>query len=106
VKDEVFKTRVIFGQDELAFHQFMLKPKNWADGIAVMASAFMSRDAGLGLETDAAMLLRINLSRRGQKHAKERTVMDIFNAAAKKDLEESPFVKHFELGANNKGCWG
>jgi hypothetical protein len=27
-------------------------------------------------------------------------------AVEKKDLIESPFVKHFELGANNEGCWG
>jgi hypothetical protein len=119
VKDEAFKTTVIFGQDELAFHQLMLKPKNWAgpdgeqallpksDGIVVMTSAFASRDTGLGLETDAAMLRRINLSRRGQKHANEHAAKDIFNAAEKKDMEESPFVKHFELGAQTMkvvGC--
>ncbi len=28
------------------------------------------------------------------------------NNAEKQDLEESPFVKYFELGANNEGYWG
>ena len=77
VKDEVLRTMMIFGQDESAFHQLTLKAKNWAgpngerallpksDGVAVMMmSAFASRDTGLGLETDTAMLRRINLSRR------------------------------------------
>ena len=30
VKDEVFRTMMIFGQDEPAFHQLALKPKSWA----------------------------------------------------------------------------
>jgi hypothetical protein len=52
------------------------------------------------------MLGRINLSPRGQKDAERHTTQDIFNAVDKKDLEESPFVKHFlELGANNWSCW-
>ena len=76
------------------------------DGIAVMTSAFVSRDTGLRLEIDAAMLGRINLSWRGQTHADECATNDMFNSVDKKDLVESPFVKHFELGANNEGCWG
>ncbi len=114
VKDEVFRTTMIFGQDESAFHQFLLKNKNWAgpngerallpksDGIAVMISAFISRDTGLGLEIDAAMLRRINL----QKYADEYAANDILKAVEKEDLIESPFVKYFELRANNEGYWG
>jgi hypothetical protein len=104
VKDEVLRTMMIFGQDESAFHQLTLKPKNWAgpngerallpksDGIAVMMSAFISRDAGLGLEIDAAMLERINESQRGQKCVDECAANDIFNLVEKKDLVESPFA--------------
>jgi hypothetical protein len=67
-KDELFRPLMIFGQDESAFHQFMLKSKNWvgpngeqvllakSDGVAVMVSAFVSRDTSFGLETDASML--------------------------------------------------
>jgi hypothetical protein len=77
VKDKLFRPLVIFGQDKSAFHQLMLKSKNWvgpngerallskSDGVGVMVSAFISRDTGFGLETDAAMLQRINLSRSG-----------------------------------------
>jgi hypothetical protein len=118
VKDELFRPLMIFGQDESAFHQFMLKAKNWVgpngerallpknDGIAVMISAFISRDTGFGLEIDATMLARINLSRRGEKYTDEFAASDIYNAVEKKDLKESPFVKFFELGANNEGYWG
>jgi hypothetical protein len=110
---------MIFGQHKSVFHQFTLTTKNWAgpkgewallpksDGIAVMMSAFTSRDTCLGLETDAAMFGRINLSMRGQKHAdKECAAKDIFNAVEKKCLKESPCVKHFGLEAKNEGCWG
>jgi hypothetical protein len=50
VKGELFQPIIIFGQDESAFHQYLLKSKNWrgpkggnallpkSDGIAVMAS--------------------------------------------------------------------
>ena len=68
-----------------------------------MTSAFISRDMGLGLEIDAAMLGRINESRRGQRCADEHATNNIFNSVDKKDLVESPFAKHFELGANNEG---
>jgi hypothetical protein len=115
----VFRPLMIFGQDESFFHQFMMKAKNWVgpkgeralhpknDGIAVMTSAFIIHDTGFGLETNADLLRRINLSRRGQKHADEHAANDIHNAVVdKKDLKESPFVKFFELGSNNEGCWG
>ena len=116
VKDEAFVTMMIFGR--VGISPAHVKPKNSAglnderallpksDGIAVMTSAFVSRDMGVGLEIDAAMLRRINLSRRGQKHVDERAANDIFNAVDRKDLSESPFLKCFELGANNEGCWG
>jgi hypothetical protein len=71
-----------------------------------MTSAFTSRDTGFGLEMDAAMLQRINLSRSGQKHADEHAVNDVLKAVKKKDLIESPFVKHFELGADKEGHRG
>ena len=52
------------------------------------------------------MLAKINLSRTGQKYTDEFAAKDIHNIAEKKDLEESPFVRYFELGANNEGYWG
>jgi hypothetical protein len=67
-EEELFRPLMIFGQDESAFHQFMLKSKDWvwpngervllakSDGVAVMVSAFVSRDTSFGLETDASML--------------------------------------------------
>ena len=118
VKDEALRTMMIFGQDKPAFHQLTLKPKNWAgpngervhlpksDGITVMMSAFISWDTGLRLEIEAAMLERINESRRGQRRADQRAANNIFNSVDKSDLVESPFAKCFELGANNEGRWG
>jgi hypothetical protein len=69
-------------------------------------SAFVSWDTSFGLETDAAMLARMNLSWRGEKHTDEFAASDIDKAVEKKDLQESPSVKFFVLGANNEGCWG
>jgi hypothetical protein len=53
VKDEEFWPIIIFGQDQLAFHQYLLKSKNWTgskgewallperDGMAVIVSAII-----------------------------------------------------------------
>jgi hypothetical protein len=74
VKGEVFRPIIIFGQDESAFHQYLLKSKNWrgpkgetvllpkSNGIAVVVSAIISRDTGFGLQL-ASMKLAKNISR-------------------------------------------
>jgi hypothetical protein len=46
----------------------------------------------------------MNLSGTGEKHIDEFAGSNVANAVEKKDLEESPFVKFFKLGANNEGC--
>jgi hypothetical protein len=63
-----------------------------------MTSAFVSRDTSFGLMTDAGMLAKINLSRRGENHGDEFAAIDVCNGVVeKKDLVESPFNKFFEL---------
>jgi hypothetical protein len=118
VKDEEFRPIIIFGQDESAFHQFLLKSKNWtgpkgecallpkSEGMAVMVSAIISRDTGFGLQLDSTKLAEINYSRQGKKYTDEVAALDVRNCIDKKEIEESPFVKYFELGANNEGYWG
>ena len=81
-----------------------LLPKS--GGIAVMMSALASRNTGLGLGACVAMLGRVNLSCRGQTRVDKHAAEDTLSAVEKKDLAQSPFVKCFELGANNEGRWG
>jgi hypothetical protein len=118
VKDEESRSIIIFSQDELAFHQFLLKSKNWtgpkggcallpkSDGMAVMVSAIISLDTGFGLKLDSTKLAERNYARQGKKYTNETAARDVLNCTEKQDLKESPFVKYFELGANNEGYWG
>jgi hypothetical protein len=44
---------------------------------------------------------------RGKKYTKdEAAAMDVRNCIDKKEIKELPFIKYFELGANNEGYWG
>jgi hypothetical protein len=117
VKDEESRPIIIFGQDESAFHQFLLKSKNWtgpkgecallpkSDDMAVMVLAIISHDTGFGLKLDSTKLAEINYARRGKKYTNEAAATDVLNCTEKQDLKESPFIKYFELGANNEGYW-
>jgi hypothetical protein len=95
VKGAVFRPIVIFGQDESAFHKYLLKAKNWrgpkgetallpkSDGIAVMVS---SRDTGFGLHLDSMNSAKINFSRQGKKYVDEAAAMiNVLNNAEKQD---------------------
>jgi hypothetical protein len=75
-------------------------------GIAVMISATISRDTGFGLQLDSTKLAKINYSRQGKKYINEAVAMHVLNCTEKKEIKESPFIKYFELGANNEGYWG
>jgi hypothetical protein len=98
--------------------KFLLKSKNWtgpkgectplpkSDGMAVMVSAIISPDTGFGLQLDSTKLAEINYARRGKKYTDEAAARDVLNCTEKQELKESPFVKYFELGANNEGYWG
>jgi hypothetical protein len=68
-----------------------------------MVSAIISCDTGFGLHLDSMKLAKIQFSRRGKKCVDEAAAIDVLNNAEKQDLKESPFVKYFELGANNEG---
>ena len=71
-----------------------------------MVSAIVSRDTGFGLQLDSTQLAEINSSRQGRKYTDEAAAMDVMNCTDKKEIIESPFVKYFEIGANNEGYWG
>jgi hypothetical protein len=71
-----------------------------------MVSAILSPDTGFGLHLDPTKLAGIKFSRRGKKYVDEAAAIDVLNNAEKEDLKESPFVKYFELGANDEGYWG
>jgi hypothetical protein len=89
VKNEEFCPILIFGQDESAFHQFLLKSKNWtgpkgecallpkSEEMAVMVSAIVSRDTGFGLQLDSTQLAEINSSRQGRKYTDAAAAMDV-----------------------------
>jgi hypothetical protein len=61
-KDELFRP-LIHGQDKSAFHQVMLKSKNWVggNGERALLPKSDSWDTGFGLESDAAMLCKNEL---------------------------------------------
>jgi hypothetical protein len=71
-----------------------------------MVSSIISCDTGFGLELDSMKSAEIIVSRRGKKYVDEAAAIDVLNNVEKQDLKESPFVKYFDLGANNEGCWG
>jgi hypothetical protein len=74
--------------------------------MAVMVSAIISHDTGFGFQLDSIKLAKINYSRRGKKYTNEAAATDVLNCTEKQELKESPFIKDFELGANNEGYWG
>lgn len=111
------KPLMIFGQDETVFNQFLLKLRQWVgplgqrallpktDGLSLMISAFQSRETGFGVEISRIQMEEINESRRGKNYVDLDAALAIHGQVAKKDLEESPFVVSFELGANKEGYW-
>ena len=110
------KPLMIFGQDD---SQFLLGNRQWVgpqgqrpllpktDGLlSLMISAFQSRETGFGVDISRMQMEEINESRRGKTYIDIDAAMAIHGQqAAKKDLKQSPFVVHFELGANSEGYW-
>jgi hypothetical protein len=116
-KPRGLKPLMIFGQDESVFNQFLLKPRQWVgplgqrpllpkkDGMSLMLSAIQSREIGFGVEISRIQMEEINETRCGQNYVDLDAAIAVHGQVAKKDLEESPFVVSFELGANNEGYW-
>ena len=111
------KPVMMFGQDESVFVQFYINSRQWVgplsqrallpktDGMSLMLSALQSRETGFGIEISRVQRKEINESRRGKTYVDVDAAMAIHGQAAKKDLEQSPFVVYFELGVNNEGYW-
>ncbi|KAI2500095.1 hypothetical protein MHU86_14362 [Fragilaria crotonensis] len=111
------KPLMIFGQDESVFNQFLLKSRQWVgplgqrpllpktDGMSLMLSAIQSRETGFGVPISRIQMEEINETRRGHNYVDLDAAIAVHGQVSKKDLEESPFVVSFELGANNEGYW-
>ena len=76
-----------------------------------MISTFQSQEFGFGfgfgLNLSNEQLEQVNKACKGQQYVDVRAAVEIKNNAQgiKRDLLESPFVKKFEYGASNNGCW-
>ena len=111
------KPLMIFGQDKSVYNQFLLRLCQWVgplgqrvllpktDGLTLMISAFQSRETGFGVQISRIQMEEINVPRRGKNYVDLDAALAIHGQVAKKDLEESPFVVSFELGANNECYW-
>jgi hypothetical protein len=111
------KPLMIFGQDESVYSQFLLGNRQWVgpqgqrallpktEGMGLMISALQSRETGFGLVISEIQMDEINEARRGKTYVDMDAAMAIHGQATKKDLKQSPFVVHFELGSNNEGYW-
>ena len=111
---------ICFGQDESIFRQYIFSNKAWVapdgtsalipkdEGLGLMVSAFVSREFGFGLKLSEEELVRVNNFRRQPEHLQyldEDAAKQRLGSIEKKDINESPFVKLFEYGANKDGYW-
>jgi hypothetical protein len=111
------KPLMIFGQDESVYNQFLLGSRQWVgpkgqhpllpktDGLSLMVSGMQSRETGFGVSIDETQLQEINWARTGTNYVDKDAAIAIHGQTTKKDLKQSPFIVHFELGANNQGYW-
>ena len=58
----------------------------------------VSRAFGFGMEIEASVLLEVNKLREGKQYKDEEAATYLYGNAAKKPLEESPFVRYLNYG--------
>ena len=108
---------VRIGQDEACFNQFASSKSAWVgskgergllpkhDGAGIMISGFTSRELGFGVEWNDELRNKVNDLRAGQTYADEEAAIEVYGRIQKHELEENPFVRYFEYGANYQGYW-
>lgn len=114
------KPLINFGQDESIFEQNLFPKGSWQApdgervlrpkdrGYGTMISAFVSREFGFGMEFTVEEYSKINEYRKKPEHKeyKIKRCADLLEInIAKKDLNESPFVRMFAYGKNAEGYW-
>jgi hypothetical protein len=70
-----------------------------------MVSAMQSREFGFGMALTKAQLDDVNSKRNGEDYFDKDAATDVHGTTKKKNLQESPFVRMFEYGANKDGYW-
>ena len=113
------RPKIIVGQDECVFAQWMLASKTcWigpkgerpllpkSEGDGYMLSAFVAREFGFGRQMTAEELAKVNEQRQGMgtTYIEMEAAMEILSTR-KTLLPESPFVKYPFIGIKNEGYW-
>ena len=108
---------IIIGQDESIYSQYAFGQKQWVgpageraflpktDGAGWMVSGMQCREFGFGMELSKWQIEATNTKRICEEYFDKDAAMDVYGTAKKKRLDESPFVRLFEYGANKEGYW-
>ena len=74
-----------------------------------MASGFMCRETGLGMShgdlLTEEILDKVNKSREGKQFNDSAAAKTVFGRPQKGKIEDNPFLRFFEFGANKDGYW-
>ena len=114
------KPKMIHGHDEVAIHQFCFQKKCWyvngaarllpkSNGASIMASGFMCRETGLGMSNGDLLtdeiVDKVNKSREGKQYNNSAAAKIVFGKTQKDKINDNPFLRFFEFGANKDGYW-
>jgi hypothetical protein len=119
-RDPIKRPCICIGEDESSFSQYTFASKSWkgpngeeklkpkGEGETIMVAAFCSRTFGLGRKLSSEELFLINKYRDEYRpsYLASSEAVEINGTTTKTQIvNNSPFLRYFEVGAEKEGFW-